>query len=109
MGRVRELANRVLEAFARWFASPGGVWQTVILTLALAVAETIFPHWDPQGFRLLYWLTVYSAVTQPALAYVAVRNDLKTDAILNHLEEMVARGVTLDEQELEAIKQIRVI
>lgn len=61
---------RLLEKFAKWFASPGGVWQTGLVTAAIIAAENIWPHMDPHGFWLLYWLTAYSAVTQPVLAYV---------------------------------------
>jgi len=61
---------RLLERFAKWFASPAGVWQTAIVTAAVIAAENIWHSMDPHGFWLLYWLTAYSAVTQPVLAYV---------------------------------------
>ena len=61
--------QRVLVAFDHWFSSSKGVYQTLLITVAIIVAEKIWPHSDPNGFLLLYWLTVYSAVTQPALAH----------------------------------------
>jgi hypothetical protein len=61
----------MLQAFARWFRSPAGILHTIVLVSVIVVAETVFPNFDPHGFWLLYWLTVYSAVTQPILAYVA--------------------------------------
>ena len=61
----------MLQAFARWFSSPAGIWQTLALVAVAVVYEKIFPHVDPNGFWILYWLTVYSAITQPILAYVA--------------------------------------
>lgn len=76
------LHARLLERFARWFASPGGVWQTLVLTSIVVMVELLFiPAMDPHGFWLLYILTIYSAITQPALAYVGARSGEKTEAI----------------------------
>lgn len=61
----------MLKAFASWFSSPAGIWQTIGLIALVVLYEKLFPNSDPNGFWLLYWLTVYSAVTQPILAYVA--------------------------------------
>ena len=61
----------MLQAFARWFRSPAGIFHTLFLVASVVVYEAFFPQADPHGFWLLYWLTVYSAVTQPILAYVA--------------------------------------
>jgi len=65
----KDLESRVLARFNHWFTSQGGVYQTLLITLTICTAERVFPHLDPHGFWLLYWLTVYSAITQPALAY----------------------------------------
>jgi hypothetical protein len=59
----------MLRAFDRWFGSAAGVVQTLILVTATVVAELLGLVRDDHGFWLLYWLTVYSAVTQPVLAY----------------------------------------
>jgi hypothetical protein len=37
---------------------------------------------DPHGFWVLYWLTVYSAVTQPVLAFCSRRASEKADAAM---------------------------
>lgn len=86
------MIERSLSAFNRWFASAPGVLQTFLLVIAVVVYERIFPHADEHGFWLLYWLTVYSAVTQPALAYIARKSgddheasDERQEQILRHL------------------------
>lgn len=89
---------KLLERFAKWFASPAGVWQTTLLTAALIVAENVFPHLDSHGFWLLYYLTAYSAVTQPVLAYVN-RQDTShgedlLEEILDDVEEITHPGAT---------------
>ena len=68
------LSERVMDAFADWFASAGGVYQTFFVILAVVVGEHIWPRMDWNGFLLLYWLTVYSAVTQPVLAFSATKS-----------------------------------
>lgn len=97
-----------MDAFADWFASAGGVYQTFVVVAFVVIAEHVWPHIDWQGFLLLYWLTVYSAVTQPVLAFSANKSatsafrnevriirlerrmDHKLDRIADHL------GVSLD-------------
>lgn len=77
--------DRLLDRFTCWFCSGGGVWQTAAITVAIVVAEaTGFLH-DNHGFWLLYWLTVYSAVTQPALAHSGAMAADRTDAMLERL------------------------
>lgn len=78
-------SEAVLDAFSRWFASAAGVWQTAIVTGLIVGAERVFPHIDPNGFWLLYLLTVYSGITQPALAYVGTLTNKKLDAVLEHV------------------------
>lgn len=98
--------NTILEAFSRWFASAAGVWQTFLVTLGVVFVEFAYPDLDPNHFGVLFWLTVYSGVTQPALAYVAVQADNKMDKVLRHIEELAAKGVALDEQELHVIRML---
>lgn len=98
--------EKILAAFARWFASGAGVWQTFIVTLAVCVVEFIFPNWDPNHFAVLFWLTVYSGVTQPALAYVSSQADSRTEAVLSHLEQMVGSRTRMDDEQLSIIKLI---
>ena len=59
----------MLNKFDRWFGSAAGVIQTLMAVLAVVVAEATGWIHDDHGFWLLYWLTVYSAITQPILAY----------------------------------------
>lgn len=73
----------MLQKFARWFRSPAGIFQTLALVALIVIYEMIFPRVDEHGFWLLYWLTVYSAITQPILAYVADIAGAKTDSVLN--------------------------
>jgi hypothetical protein len=92
---------KVLSRFAKWFASPGGVWQTFLATVALIVAENIWPDMDPHGFWLLYWLTAYSAITQPVLAYVNRQDTTHGEDILEEIlddVEEIAHPIPLKEK-----------
>lgn len=81
--------TRLLDRFAAWFASGPGVWQTAVVTLGLVICEAVDRSFDPHGFWLLYALTVYSAVTQPALAYSGAVQAKKTEQMLAHLEALL--------------------
>jgi hypothetical protein len=97
----------MLNRFARWFASAAGVWQTVFICLAWVGAEKVFPSSDPNGLILLYVLTIYSAVTQPILAY---SNRLDTEqgaVILKHLGEVLDRVATMEAAILEDTEAIQ--
>lgn len=80
------MSGWLLEKFNRWFCSAGGVWQTMIVTVGLVVAEASGLLRDQHGFWLLYWLTVYSAVTQPALAHSGARSAAAMEEVLARLE-----------------------
>lgn len=69
MTRRRGWSGRALEAFAVWFASKGGVYQTTIVVLGWSVLAWVHRSLDPNLFRTMAVLTIYSAVTQPVLAY----------------------------------------
>lgn len=80
---------RLLRWFGRWFASPLGICQTV-LALGLWIAgEKLHVVRDPSGYQILYWLTVYSAVTQPVLAYIASESGKHQEVTLRHIESIV--------------------
>jgi hypothetical protein len=81
-----DLPNRALVIFSEWFMSPRGVWQTFLITALIVIFELLFPHADPHGFWLLYWLTVYSAITQPALAYVGGKSSDHSEEVLKRIE-----------------------
>lgn len=76
----------MLKTFARWFASAAGVVQTFVLVGALVILESTHMLKDDHGFWLLYWLTVYSAVTQPLLAYANKQDAARSDATLTRIE-----------------------
>ena len=77
------LCDRALNRFAVWFASAGGVWQTLLAVMAIVLFEYFYPDVDPSGILLMFWLTIYSGITQPALAYVNDQAGLRTNAALN--------------------------
>ncbi len=88
--------------FADWFESQSGVLQTFMVCIGCVALEHVLPNIDNQGLQLLYWLTVYSAVTQPVLAYSNAKGiramralerkiDRKLGVLAQHL------GVDLDE------------
>lgn len=89
--------ERALEWFADWFASRGGVWQTTVALIIIVTIEAAFSGLDPHGFWLLYWCTVYSAVTQPILAYCSRRAAEKADRDTQQLrseEDQILAAVT---------------
>ena len=88
--------NSLLERFAAWFCSGPGVWQTTFITLAVVVVELADRSLDPHAFVLMAVLTVYSAITQPALAYSGAQQGRRTDELLARLdavEEATAHAV----------------
>jgi hypothetical protein len=85
---VRRVLNLGLEAFTCWFASGAGVGQTTVVVVVVAAAELARPSLDPHGFWLLWALTLFSAVTQPALAYSGSVQARKTDALLARIEQL---------------------
>lgn len=95
--RLHDAADRGLLSFTLWFCSRGGVWQTALLVVTIAIAELVDPSLDPHGFWLLWALTVYSAITQPALAFAGALSAAK-------LEEAVGRIAALEEA-VEALEE----
>lgn len=97
-----------MDRFADWFASTGGVLQTALLVFFVVLWERIDHHADLHGFWLLYWLTVYSAVTQPVLAFSsaksaksALRNETRIIRLERSVDSKIERiashlGVDLD-------------
>ncbi|HWE81424.1 MAG TPA: hypothetical protein VG265_07225 [Gaiellaceae bacterium] len=65
--------RRAIDAFTDWFGSVGCVVETAAVCFALAALELARPSLDPSNLHYLYALTVYSAVTQPAIAFAAER------------------------------------
>jgi vacuolar-type H+-ATPase catalytic subunit A/Vma1 len=87
----------MLSRFGRWFASSGGVWQTAVIVIVWWLAEFAGLIHDPQHFQLCVWLTIYSAITQPVLAWVNKQDMSKSDQRLDRLEDK-------EDQELELLK-----
>lgn len=91
------MTERALEWFADWFASRGGVYQTTVAVLAWTVAACVWRGLDPNLFRTMAILTVYSAVTQPVLAYCSKRAAAKADldvAAVKAEEDQILATVT---------------
>lgn len=87
------MLDRMMARFSRWFASTAGTWQTLVAVLAWVIVEQINPHLDPHGFVLLYVLTVYSGVTQPALAYGAAQAALEASRSADAQEQLLRNQV----------------
>lgn len=80
---------KFLRRFGRWFASPLGIYQTIIVLALWIAGEKLHVIHDPSGYQILYWLTVYSAVTQPVLAFIAYEGGRDQEKILGHIEHIV--------------------
>lgn len=87
---MKRLEWKALDAFTRWFASGGGVYQTFFVTAAVVVVELADRRLDPHAFGLMAILTVYSAVTQPALAFSGTRAAQSADERAEALEERLS-------------------
>jgi hypothetical protein len=87
--------KRAIGAFGAWFASAAGIVQTAVLVAGWIALEKLHVIRDSDGYQILYWLTVYSAVTQPVLAYVGAAAGRKTDEVLARLEASEAREIEL--------------
>lgn len=89
------LSGRLLDRFTRWFCSRGGVWQTTVATLAVVAVEVSDRGLDPHAFVLMAVLTVYSAITQPALAYSGAVASEQNAALLAQLERVEEQNAEL--------------
>lgn len=98
--RVTLLSDRALLRFNDWFSSPGGVYQTFLVVLVIVAAEQIWPSLDPHGFVVLYLLTVYSAITQPALAATGRESAERLERLL----ALIERQITDEAAELDQIE-----
>lgn len=110
---MRALPDRLLLAFNAWFASRAGVWHTLAIVLAIVVVERIDPHLDPSMFALMAYLTVYSALTQPALAVVGAESAARLEQVqrehalmLAAVREMLAVIQATEAREAETLTHI---
>lgn len=99
---IRRQQDKALLWFDNWFASPDCVWQTLFVCLIICVVEVIWPNLDPHYFYLLAVLTVYSAITQPALA----QSNAATSLQLQTLIERQAQIIEMMQAELEETNEI---
>ncbi|UXA06599.1 hypothetical protein KXD96_28100 (plasmid) [Mycobacterium sp. SMC-2] len=107
LNRINKWLTRLLELFNRWFCSAPGVWHTLLAASLMVLIELVVdPGLDPHGFWLLYVLTIYSAVTQPALAYVAAKSAKRTDAILAELRKIQSDEFVLDTKTYDLVAHI---
>jgi cobalamin biosynthesis protein CobD/CbiB len=104
---THRLGDRLLYRFDKWFSSGAGVWQTLFVCLIVCVVEISWPDLDPHFFWLLMILTVYSAITQPALAQsgAATANELRK--ITLELKKIVEQQVVELEEEGEILDDVK--
>lgn len=86
---------RLLDRFNLWFTSAAGVLQTAIVCLVLAGLDATGLDHDHSGYWLLWGLTVYSAITQPALAYAGAVSAARVSAIEEQNARILAHLETL--------------
>lgn len=79
--------------FTNWFASLKGTIQTTIVVLAWVIVEQTFPNIDPNGFILLYILTVWSAITQNLLAYTSTLSAIEAQKSQDLLMQLLSNNV----------------
>ncbi|MGH3438864.1 MAG: hypothetical protein ACRDRN_20635 [Sciscionella sp.] len=103
----------MLARFAAWFSSAAGVWHTLTGCAVIVILEQVGAINDTNGFWLLYWLTVYSAVTQPVLAYTNRQDTDQGAAILTALQTLLEHvavnsdeDVAADREELVLLRQL---
>lgn len=103
--KLHNISNRWLGMFTKWFESAAGVWQTLVAVLIVVNLEFIFPSVDPHAFILMAVLTVYSGITQPALAYGNAQAAKQLEETLAKLEILEERMVSMEEAILSKIKE----
>jgi hypothetical protein len=89
MSKLVRLGRKTLDGFNKWFTSAAGILHTIMLIAFVVLAEHFHLIKDRNGFALLYWLTIYSAITQPMLAFVAKNSGDSEDVLLKHIESIV--------------------
>lgn len=80
---------RPLLWFGKWFASAIGIVQTIIFVAGWIILEKLHVIHDASGYQILYWLTVYSALTQPVLAFIAAKGGAESAKVLAHVETIL--------------------
>ena len=101
--------DKLLVRFDRWFSSGAGVWQTLVVCLAICVVEVFWPSLDPHYFYLLAILTVYSAITQPALAQSGAATAEEIRKIALDIKRIAEQQSIELEEEGEVLDDVRQI
>lgn len=94
----------MLKAFARWFGSAAGVWQTFFAVGGWVTLEYLHVVHDDNMFQLMAWLTIYSAITQPVLAYANSQDTKQGEAILNEIRAIASRIESKEDRELAVLE-----
>ena len=106
---THEVGDKLLVRFDGWFSSGAGVWQTLFVCLIVCVVEIAWPDLDPHFFWLLMILTVYSAITQPALAQSGAANNEELRKISLDIKQ-IAEQLSIElEEEGEILDDVREI
>jgi hypothetical protein len=114
MKQLSRWSESALDLFNAWFVSDGGVWQTLFVCLVVVAIEVTFPRLDPHAFLLMAVLTVYSAITQPALARAGrVSGDrqeqmlAKVEALEGQVAQLVTQLGAKEDQEIALLESAR--
>ena len=99
---IHRWQTKALSWFDNWFTSPECVWQTLFVCVIICIIEVVWPNLDPHYFYLLAILTLYSAVTQPALA----QSSAATTRQLQTIIERQAKIIEMMHEELEETNEI---
>jgi len=103
--RIRQWQTRALERFDVWFTSPSCVWQTLFVCAIIVIVEAVRPDLDPHFFVLLMVLTVYSAITQPALAQSSAATAKKLELIMERQQGVMDSLVLLQQEQVEELEE----
>ena len=103
--RVRQWQDRALVRFDLWFTSASCVWQTLVFCGIIVVIEMVRPDLDPHFFFLLMILTVYSAITQPALAQSSAATAKKLETIMERQQKVMDALLLLQKEQAEELEE----
>lgn len=103
------MLRRFMRRFSDWFASPSGVVETFVVVMGIVVAEVIWPNIDPNGFWLLYALTVYSGITQPILAFASSVSAEETIALQKQIRDMQDMQLQLMRNQYDTMRVVLAI
>lgn len=109
----RSWHGRLLASFTEWFGSGPGVWQTAVLTVGVVVADFIAVQFfhrqpDPHLFYIMAVLTIYSAITQPALAHAGAVAQKLLMKILGVIHELLTDTREMMRAQRELLEQQRI-